>query len=70
MSKNNPPKNRDFLGLVKSGENVYWDIFFYARKEDGVRKAEFVDRGLFSMPALIRWVEMPSIEESDYDKKY
>lgn len=24
MSKKNPPKNRDFLGLVKSGENVYW----------------------------------------------
>lgn len=59
----NPPKGRDFLGLVEaeSGQ-LYWDIFFWARKEDGVRKPEFVDRGLFSMPKLLRWEELPSYE--------
>ena len=57
-----PPKNRDFLGYVDH-ETPYWDIFFYGRKENGLRKAEFVDRGLFSMPKLIGWCELPLVGE-------
>lgn len=26
MNKTKPPKDREFLGLVVSGNNVYWDI--------------------------------------------
>lgn len=59
MSKN-PPKNRDFLGLVDHNQ-PYWDIFFWATKEDGVMKSEFVDRELFSMPKLIKWEELPDM---------
>jgi hypothetical protein len=62
MNKTPPPKNRDFLGLVDHPTR-YWDIFFYGRKEDGLPKAEYIDRGLFSMPKLIGWVELPVIEE-------
>lgn len=60
MVKRKPPKDRDFLGLVKSynGE-LYWDIFFWATKEYGVKKACFVDRQLFDMPELLRWEELP-----------
>lgn len=61
LNNKTPPKNRDFLGLVDH-QTPYWDIFFYGRKEDGLRKAEFVDRGLFSMPKLRGWVELPDIE--------
>ncbi len=58
------PKNRDFLGLVDN-PTPYWDIFFWATTEDGVRKGDtgFCDRGLFSMPKLIRWEELPEIDE-------
>lgn len=59
-----PPKNRDFLGLVNH-DTPYWDIFFWATSKDGVRKGDtgYCDRGLFRMPELIRWEELPDIEE-------
>ncbi len=62
MSKN-PPKNREFLGLVDNSQ-PYWDIFFWATKDDGVHKSGFVDRGLFSMPKLIKWEELPKMGEN------
>ncbi|QXN60206.1 hypothetical protein KUA24_139 [Vibrio phage HNL01] len=59
----NPPKNNLFLGLValESGDK-YWDIFFWATKEDGVNSAQFVDRGLFAMPTIERWEYLPEID--------
>jgi hypothetical protein len=64
MSK--PPKNRDFLGFVKHYNNEpYWDIFFWATREDGVRKACFVDRQLCVMPDLIRWADLPNSGEDN-----
>ena len=49
------PKYRSFLGCVcdSKGNPHYWDIFFWATKEDGVDKACFVDSGLFAMPKCI-----------------
>lgn len=64
----NPPKNRNFLGLVDVGYGPYWDIFFWATKEDGVQKACYVDTELFDMPDLIRWTELPEIKEEDYNE--
>lgn len=60
-----PPKDRDFLGLVKDDMNGnYWDIFFWATKEDGVGgKSCFTDRGLYDMPPLIKWIDLPPTEE-------
>ena len=60
------PKDRSFLGCVcdSKGNPHYWDIFFWATKEDGVDKACFVDSGLFAMPKCIGWHELPSLEES------
>lgn len=56
-----PPKNgNDFLGLVKNN-TPYWDIFFLATKNYGVEKAQFVDSGLFTMPDIICWAELPEI---------
>ena len=65
MNKTNPPKNREFLGLVDGGWNShYWDIFFWATKEDGVGgKACFTDRMLYDMPTLVGWMELPPTEE-------
>lgn len=58
-----PPKNRDFLGLVDNNGNSYWDIFFWATKEDGVGgRACYTDRGLFDMPKILRWQDLPSID--------
>lgn len=63
MYKTKPPKNRDFLGLVeaRNGE-LYWDIFFWATKEHGVRKSCFVDRNLFDMPTVVGWTDLPEIK--------
>ena len=64
MNKNKPPKTREFLGLVSLDNTPYWDIFWWATKEDGVGgKSCFVDRGFFDMPELLGWVELPDIEE-------
>lgn len=59
----NYPKDRDFLGLIGGCCNTpYWDIFFWATKEDGVRgKSRFVDRELFDMPELLCWEELPDM---------
>ena len=58
------PKTREFLGLVKSEESYYWDIFWWATKEDGVNgKSCFVDRQFFCMPSLCGWTELPEIQE-------
>lgn len=62
MKHTKPPKNRDFLGYVKHS-SPYWDIFFWGKREDGLRKSEYVDRGLFSMPELIGWEELPEMED-------
>lgn len=63
-----PPKDRSFLGLVSAGRNtLYWDIFFWAKREDGVRKSGYVDNELYDMPKIIRWEELPEIKEGDYD---
>lgn len=60
----NPPKNRYFLGLVQSdADNYYWDIFFWGTKADGLDKSQFVSSDLFEMPELVRWEELPKIEE-------
>lgn len=64
MSKKKPPKDRDFLGLVESYNGQrYWDIFFWATREYGVKKSCFVDRQLFDMPGLVRWEELPSYDD-------
>ena len=67
MNKTKPPKDREFLGLVVSGNNVYWDIFFWATKEDGVPKGGYHDRGFFEMPKIFGWIELPKVELSDED---
>ena len=67
MNKTKPPKDREFLGLVVSGNNVYWDIFFWATKEDGVPRGGYHDRGLFEMPAIFGWIDLPEVELSDED---
>ena len=59
------PKNREFLGLVDHYNTPYWDIFWWATKEDGVNGAAcFVDRGFYAMPELLGWEELPEVEES------
>ena len=58
-----PPKNRPFLGLVKKPCEDYWEIFFWGTREDGLENAQYVDRGLFQMPELRGWVELPNEEE-------
>ena len=64
MNKNKPPKNRDFLALVDTGYHGYWDIFFWATREDGVNgKACYVDRQFYAMPNIRGWVDLPEIEE-------
>ena len=65
MNKNKLcPKNREFLGLVDHCGIPYWDIFWWATREEGVNgKACFVDGAFFNMPKLIGWVELPEIEE-------
>lgn len=68
MKITKPPKNRFFLGLVKSA-NPYWDIFSWATKEDGVDKACYVDSGLFKMPEIYGWTELPAIEEDMLKEK-
>ena len=57
-----PPKNREFLGLVKH-KHPYWDFFWWAKKEDGVDKACFIDREFYNMPELYGWTEVPMIDE-------
>ena len=65
MNKNKRyPKTREFLVLVDHDNTLYWDIFWWATKEDGVNgRACFVDRGFFDMPELVGWTELPEIEE-------
>ena len=65
MNKNKRyPKTREFLGLVDHDNTLYWDIFWWATKEDGVNgKACFVDKSFFGMPELVGWTELPEIEE-------
>lgn len=63
IETNNPPKNREFLGLVETPNYTYWDIFFWATKADGVDKAQYVDRGLFSMPNIKGWVDLPKEDD-------
>lgn len=60
----NYPKDRDFLGLVQGCcNNPYWDVFFWATKEDGINgKSCFVSRDLEDMPELIRWVDLPDVD--------
>lgn len=67
LKTNTPPKDREFLGLVSSDHlgNRYWDFFWWAKKIDGVDKAQFVDRGYYTMPEIIGWMEVPSLEEED-----
>lgn len=64
MNHTKPPKNGEaFLGLIEAGGVTYWEIFFWATKKDGVRKACYVDRGLFDMPKIKGWLPLPHIEE-------
>ena len=59
-----PPKTRDFLGLVELSDGFrYWDIFFWATKENGVRKAGYVDKELYDMPNIVKWQDLPPTEE-------
>lgn len=61
LNKTKPPKNRDFLGYVDHN-TPYWGIFFWGKREDGLIKSEYVDRGLFQMPKLIGWTDLPEVE--------
>lgn len=63
MNKTKPPKDREFLGLVQEDYHIYWDIFFWATKEDGINGTPcYVDRMLSNMPEILGWFEMPDIE--------
>jgi hypothetical protein len=58
-----PPKNREFLGLVECNGGCYWDIFFWATRENGINgKSCYTDRMLFKMPDIAGWVDLPNIE--------
>ncbi|AHK11149.1 hypothetical protein S14_37 [Shewanella sp. phage 1/4] len=60
ISKIKPPKDGEvFLALVDHAQ-PYWDIFFWATKEDGVDKDCYVDRSWFEMPPIIKWQLLPS----------
>lgn len=63
MKLTKPTKNRMFLGLVNDVNEPYWDIFFYARPENGVRKSCYVDTQLFDMPKIVGWCELPEIPD-------
>lgn len=56
------PRDREFLGLVDDGNNIYWDIFWFATKKDGADRPCFIDRQYFDMPNIKIWVEMPPID--------
>lgn len=63
LNKTKPPKDRDFLALIVSGNHVYWDIFFWATKEDGINgKSAFTDRDLYYMPKIEGWLDLPDIK--------
>lgn len=59
LNKSEPPKDREFLGLVDCKKDSYWEIFFWATPEYGARKCCFTDRQLLAMPKLKGWVELP-----------
>jgi hypothetical protein len=62
IGKIKPPKDGEgFLALVQHSQ-PYWDIFFWATKEDGVDKSCYVDRSWFEMPRIIKWQRLPSTE--------
>lgn len=65
IKTNNPPKDREFLGLVENQNGRYWDFFWWARKEDGVPKGCFVDRDYYDMPKILGWIEVPDKEIDD-----
>ena len=64
INKTKPPKDIEFLGLVSNnGEPRYWDLFWWATKEDGVNgKACYVDRVFFNMPDILGWIEVTEME--------
>lgn len=63
LNNTNPPKNREFLGLVDRGHASYWDFFWWATRADGVNgKSCFVDRQFYDMPKLVGWIEVPAYE--------
>lgn len=55
------PKNREVLALIEVGGIFMWDIIYYARREDGVDKPSFVDRGQFEVREVYQWEELPAI---------
>ena len=57
------PRDREFLGLVEMGSRRYWDFFWFATKKDGADRSCFVDRSFFDMPAIIKWMECPPLDE-------
>ena len=65
LNKTKPPKNREFLGLVNTKQDCYWDFFWWARKEDGVPKGCYIDRQYFDMPDIAGWIEVPVVEEQE-----
>jgi len=61
-SKLNPPKDGEaFLALV-DGAEPYWEIFFWAIKDDGVDKACYIGRNWFKMPRILKWEPLPAVE--------
>ena len=57
------PKEHEFLGLVACS-TPYWDIFFYVDETSGIGidRPTYLDRGLYEMPKILRWVELPDID--------
>ena len=60
INKTKPPKNREFLGLVKDlrGYPSYLDFFDY----DCYKEMKYLDRDGFEMPEIVGWVEVPELE--------
>lgn len=56
------PRDREFLGLVKDGNHVYWDFFWYATKKEGSDRPCFVDRDFYDMPNIVKWIECPPLD--------
>lgn len=44
FNTNRPPKDREFLGLVKLCDGFMWEILYWATKQDGVEGGALLRR--------------------------